>query len=486
MDAWVFSMQAITEELYLTVSMYLPASSGTTVIVRSIWSQTDSDRRANGPSFGSGSHDSEAALRRNTSHKSENEYDVSSCNMNAEMNPSTGTWIQTPLIYSSHISDRLGCSAYLKLENLQPSQSFKYRGVSLRVQELKAQFGPALHVFIASSGNAGLAAAVAARNLQVRCTVYLPVVVAQATQDMLRKQGADVVSVGQIYSEALKAMYEATKEDPNAVVLSGYDDPVLWKGHSSMVEEMKSQLHNPPDAIFCAVGGGGLIGGILLGSQSIAGWDNVPVVSLETHGSNCFYHAISLNTQGFGSKTSSLPSSIPPEAPYTVQISEEYQVAIPYMRTLTSRAASLGATSPAPGVVRMALDHAGEVKCVCISDEFAMSTARAFAGEQSVRHIVSSLRSPTDVDEHKFLLELACATTMSPAYSYDLFWRILDSTSKLSAEEKRKKNVIFIVCGGVKVTFDELSEYDPILDRAAEAEREWKVICNGTEICVPK
>lgn len=58
-----------------------------------------------------------------------------------------------------------------------------------------------------------------------------------------------------------------------SLVLSSYDDPVLWKGHSSMVEEMKSQLHHTPDAIFCSVGGGGLIGGILLGCQSV-GWDN--------------------------------------------------------------------------------------------------------------------------------------------------------------------------------------------------------------------
>ena len=51
------------------------------------------------------------------------------------------------------------------------------------------------------------------------------------------------------------------------------------------------------------------------------------------------------------------------------------------MHTLTSRAASLGATWPAPGVVRMALDHAGGVKCVCIPDELAMFAARGFAGE---------------------------------------------------------------------------------------------------------
>ncbi|KAG6376069.1 tryptophan synthase beta subunit-like PLP-dependent enzyme [Boletus reticuloceps] len=125
--------------------------------------------------------------------------------MSAGTIPSTCAWTETPLIYSSHISDRLGCSAYLKLENLQPSQSFKYRGISLRVQELKAQHGPALHVFIASGGNAGLAAAVAARALGVRCTVYLPVVVSKDTQDLLRKQGASVVLVGQIHSDALKA-----------------------------------------------------------------------------------------------------------------------------------------------------------------------------------------------------------------------------------------------------------------------------------------
>lgn len=98
----------------------------------------------------------------------------------------------------------------------------------------------------------------------------------------------------------------------------------------------------------------------------------------------------------------------------------------------------------------------------------------------------SSSLSLAGVDEHKFLLELACSTTMSPAYSREMFWRILDPTSELSAEEKQSKNVIFVVCGGVKVTFDELSEYAQILDRAAEVESEWNVVCNGKEICIQK
>ena len=90
------------------------------------------------------------------------------------------------------------------------------------------------------------------------------------------------------------------------------------------------------------------------------------------------------------------------------------------------------------------------------------------------------------IDDHKLLLELACSTTMSPAYSHELFWRIMDPMSELSAEEKQRKNVVFIVCGGVKVTPDEFLGYIQVLERAAKTETEWKIVCNGKELCVQK
>ncbi|KAH7889803.1 tryptophan synthase beta subunit-like PLP-dependent enzyme [Phlebopus sp. FC_14] len=393
--------------------------------------------------------------------------------MSAEDVQSSNPWTETPLIYSSHISDLLGCSVYLKLETLQPSQSFKYRGVALSVQRFKAKYGPTVHVLIASGGNAGLAAAVAARKAGIKCTVYLPLDVSEGTRATLRKQGAEIVRVGQIYAEAVAAMREAAQADPSAVTLSAYDDPVLWEGHSSMVSEMKSQLRQKPDAILCSVGGGGLIGGVLLGCKKV-GWDDdsissqVPIVALETHGSNCFYHANALNTQEFTSKIPSLPTSVPPDAPYTVDTNNEYQVAVPYMRALTSRAASLGATYAAPGVVRLALDHRGGVNCVCIPDDLAMYGALAFA------------------NDHKILLELACSTTLSAAYSRELFWRILDPMSELLCHERQKKSVIFVVCGGVKITYAEMAEYGQILDDAAQVEKEWRVVCNGTEYRIPR
>ncbi len=54
-------------------------------------------------------------------------------------------------------------------------------------------------------------------------------------------------------------------------MVPAYDDPLVWEGHSSMVVEIQSQLRAKPDAIFCCVGGGGLLGGIILGCKKV-GW----------------------------------------------------------------------------------------------------------------------------------------------------------------------------------------------------------------------
>lgn len=54
--------------------------------------------------------------------------------------------------------------------------------------------------------------------------------------------------------------------------MPAYDDQLLWEGHGSMVSEIRDQLQKKPDAIFCSVGGGGLLGGIILGCKEV-GWD---------------------------------------------------------------------------------------------------------------------------------------------------------------------------------------------------------------------
>ena len=73
-----------------------------------------------------------------------------------------------------------------------------------------------MHLVIASSGNAGLAAAWAANLLKVQCTVYLPHGVGESTIEFMRNQHAEVVVEGKSYPEALQAARQAVATKPKA------------------------------------------------------------------------------------------------------------------------------------------------------------------------------------------------------------------------------------------------------------------------------
>ncbi|KZT65460.1 tryptophan synthase beta subunit-like PLP-dependent enzyme, partial [Daedalea quercina L-15889] len=358
-------------------------------------------------------------------------------------------WLETPLVYSPHISARIGCNAYLKLEHLQPAQSFKSRGISYFVLHARRTRGPTVHVIIASGGNAGLAAACSAKALGLRCTVFLPEGVSASTVGFMKREGAEIVTVGKVYLDALRAAEKAVEADSNAVMVPAYDEPLVWEGHSSIISELTRQLpaNVKPDAIFCSVGGAGLCGGVLLGCNSV-GWDDVPVVALETTGSNCFYQSLALNPGAF-------PTTAEPATGVRAERCTKYEVTVAHLPRLTSRATSLGASSPAAGSVRMALDRKGGIKSVCVDDELAMKAGLLFA------------------DEHKILAELACTTTLVPAYSPELFARLVPCSNP---EEPR--TVVFVVCGGFKISLAEFGEYRAIVDKMSGGTR-WDVLCNG-------
>ncbi|KAN0141336.1 Tryptophan synthase beta subunit-like PLP-dependent enzyme [Lactarius tabidus] len=360
-------------------------------------------------------------------------------------------WTETPLIFSSHLSTRLGrdeYAVYLKLENLQPSHSFKYRGVSLFIQRALATHGPTLRVVCASGGNAGLAAACAAQVLGIPCTIYLPNGVDARTQAFLRNAGSEVVVVGRFYFEALREAEVAVRTQPNAVLVPAYDHPTLWEGHASMIAEIRTQLPCgvKPAAVFCSVGGGGLLGGVIEGCRD-AGWDDVPVVALETHGTACFYHSVAANRT-------------PTEAPagVTLRTDHTHDVRVAHIAELKSKATSLGASEPSAGVVRAALDRAGGVKCVTVPDEATMQLAGAFA------------------DDHKFLVELACSATLVPAYKLELVTRLVPPT------RAEKKILVFIVCGGFKISQQDLVDYSEIVRKDLEAEGKWDAMVDGEKL----
>lgn len=102
----------------------------------------------------------------------------------------------------------------------------------------------------------------------------------------------------------------------------------------------------------------------------------MPLVAVETHGSNCFYQSLSLNDGPFVGDVSSRPV---PEGT-TIELIAEHDVAIAHLASLTSKATSLGASSPAAGIVKKALEREGGVKSICITDEMAMQATLNFAG----------------------------------------------------------------------------------------------------------
>jgi threonine dehydratase len=144
-----------------------------------------------------------------------------------------------------------------KLEQLQHTGSFKPRGMFNRL--LSTDVPPA-GVVIASGGNAGLAAAYAARRLGHHCTVFVPAGAPGAKVDRIRAEGGEVVATGDEYADALDASaYHAAAT--GAVVLHAYDQPEVVAGQGTCGRELARQAPDL-DTVLVAVGGGGLIGGV--------------------------------------------------------------------------------------------------------------------------------------------------------------------------------------------------------------------------------
>ena len=147
--------------------------------------------------------------------------------------------------------------AWLKLEHLQRSGSFKARGMFNR---LLSHAIPAAGVIVASGGNAGIATAVAARALGVRAEVFVPALISPAKRERLEALGAQVVVGGAAYADALQAC-EARQRETGALLTHAYDQPEVVAGAGTLAREVELEA-GLPDTLLVSVGGGGLVGGI--------------------------------------------------------------------------------------------------------------------------------------------------------------------------------------------------------------------------------
>jgi len=166
---------------------------------------------------------------------------------------------RTPLSESAALSRLAGCQAYLKLENLQFTGSFKERGAASRLLSL-SEAERARGVITASAGNHAQAVALHASRLGVVATVVMPegtpLVKVQATEG----HGAKVVSFGAGYDAAAERAAEIAQET-GAVYVHPFDDFEVMAGQGTIGLELLEQLPDA-DAVIVPVGGGGLIAGI--------------------------------------------------------------------------------------------------------------------------------------------------------------------------------------------------------------------------------
>ncbi len=198
------------------------------------------------------------------------------------------SYIQSPMIQSRSMSEMLQKDVFLKLENLQPTGSFKDRGIGHLCGYYHHENDKG---FVASSGgNAGLAMAYAAKRLHKPATVIIPKTTPTHMIQKMELFGAKVIVHGDNWNEADDlARTMVDKEQLNYV--SPFNHPMIWQGYEPMIDEINAQI-GEPDAMIMSVGGGGLFTGLMQGMIK-HDWNKVKIITGETQGANALAKSLS-------------------------------------------------------------------------------------------------------------------------------------------------------------------------------------------------
>jgi threonine dehydratase len=166
---------------------------------------------------------------------------------------------ETPVDYSYRFSAETNAAVYCKLENLQYTGSFKLRGAANRIATLTPEQLKAGCV-AASSGNHGAAVAYAMNKLGSRGVVFVPEQTSGAKVDAIRSYGGDVRFFG---TDGLDTELHARKyaDEHGMFYLSPYNDPEVIAGQGTCGIEIAALMPDV-DALYVAVGGGGLVSGV--------------------------------------------------------------------------------------------------------------------------------------------------------------------------------------------------------------------------------
>jgi threonine dehydratase len=167
---------------------------------------------------------------------------------------------ETPLDDAPELSQRFGNRVLLKREDLQPVFSFKVRGAYNKMARLEPT---ALRrgVIASSAGNHAQGVALAAQRLGCRAVIVMPVTSPQVKVDAVRARGAEVVLHGESYTDAFDHAQKLGDAEQLTFV-HPFDDPDVIAGQGTIAMEILRQHPRDLHAVFCPIGGGGLIAGI--------------------------------------------------------------------------------------------------------------------------------------------------------------------------------------------------------------------------------
>jgi threonine dehydratase len=195
---------------------------------------------------------------------------------------------ETPLELARSLSRRLNNHVFLKREDCQPVFSFKLRGAYNKMVHLAPE---ALKrgVICASAGNHAQGVALSARKLGVRAVIVMPVTTPRLKVDAVHALGAEIVLHGDSYSDAYERAVELQAAQ-DLTFVHPFDDPDVIAGQGTIAMEILRQHQAPIDAVFVAIGGGGLISGVAAYIKAVR--PEIKVIGVQTRDSDAMMRSV--------------------------------------------------------------------------------------------------------------------------------------------------------------------------------------------------
>ncbi|EAQ85968.1 hypothetical protein CHGG_07221 [Chaetomium globosum CBS 148.51] len=318
-------------------------------------------------------------------------------------------WVETPLIFSPPVSRAAGCNIFLKLENTQPSGSFKSRGIGNMMLTASSTTLPdeQLHFYCSSGGNAGLACATTAITLNRPATIVVPTSTSEFMVTKLRELGVEVIQTGASWARGRRLPARVPPHPRRTACARVYVPPLRPPGHLGRRRHPRRRDRPGLLALSAAASSGrGGLDAVRLGGGG--GGRTTRVLAMETVGAESLYAS--------------------------VQAGE--MVTLP---GITSIATSLGARRVSEKTWEW-FQKVGPEGMVCstVTDKEAALACVRF------------------LDDARILIEVACGATIATAYNGELRRQL---GKGLTDEEWASRNVVLVVCGGSHTSAEILAKY---------------------------